>query len=1290
MLMRSVLISLLSVGYCNSAIAASDPADTYPDLHLIPWPKSLKQYSGYLQMTSGGRIVAKDERLKPLAEVLSEEIEKITGIRLKTTTGTERAGDIVLQINRTIKADEQILVLRNREPARTTDGAHTIEIGERITVEGYDYRSTAEGTSTILQLLGKTEQGVRFPRVSIKDWPHADFCGVMLDVARQDHPIAAIQKVVQICRFYKARYLQLHLTDDQGWTFPSTKFPKLGSRNYGAHGGIAPRVYKLDELKALVAFADARGVTIVPEMEVPGHSGAALRSVPEIFDAINPQSKQPVGMGCMNMSNEEIYPALDAIIDEMCDVFRSSPYFHIGSDEVTYGRLSLHPGYKAFMAKHGLKDDHQLADHFVASVCEIVKKHGKKAIKWEGLANTASKDVIIMAWDANSTVAGDMVARGYTTITCPWTLGVPWEQWNMYVCNGSRLKKGDSVLGATLVAWEQPPLTHITNLRKLAERQERTWGPDNAVTIEGFASRFQPLDAVVGKLIEMSPHLQNGAMIETVLGTSDFLDPAFAFDGNDSTYYKSAVPPRKDDHFTLNFQQPRSVYAIEVLTGINRKGQLSGGDVQVSADGTTFITVASLKEGAARAILKDNRVRSIRIRAVEDQTEQLIVRSINLQLLVEVSGVVRNPSMVIGSGNVAVTIGDTEFAYPIGACASPLINRNHTLKLNNGGNPYSFSGPISGSGNVEIYAAKKALLVIDGKTSNTMSGTWSIKSGDVVLAKEEGVEAMGGTIVVGGAADQVTLILGSNNQFNKASSLQLLGSAKGNSTFNLNGFSDAIARLSLATGAKIQTDGNGKSGVLTVREAIVEGKSLPRGIYTSSSGWVQGSGYVVVGDVNRVDVSGVIKDPIRTIGAGNAAILRSASTFDLPDGDCSVAAILGEYPLTLVPGGANVHFNGFVTGNGSLRIQAARKQPLNISGNSSNTYKGETTLVQGVLKLAKQTNAVAIPGNLTFGGSAVDNKDDAVVWEADGQIASTSIVTLQGTQPAYLDLSGHKTSFRNLLLSKAAQIRLGTEGSLKVKQLFVDGKRLKDGIYRAPQAWLEGTGSVTVDSRVDVQGVIGSPEAAIGHGNIGNLIGNAKIGYPSSGGDFDIVTNGFTLALDSGDGNAFAYSGTISGTGNVEFFMGPSYTGFRDAPMLLSGTKPNTATGKFLVRKGRVQLEKPEGVVAISGDVIVGEQGFNDCLFWKNSYQLKDTANITLLDAGNNGAAYLHLNGHDETAASLTMTVNNKILTDSLTGKSGTLIVRSLKVAGMAKLPGTYTAATEKWIEGKGKVIVHP
>ena len=188
----------------------------------------------------------------------------------------------------------------------------------------------------------------------------------------------------------------------------------------------------------------------------------------------------------------------------------------------------------------------------------------------------------------------------------------------------------------------------------------------------------------------------------------------------------------------------------------------------------------------------------------------------------------------------------------------------------------------------------------------------------------------------------------------------------------------------------------------------------------------------------------------------------------------------------------------------------------------------------------------------------------------------------------------------------------------------------------------------------------------------------------------DVITNGFTLALDSGDGNAFSCTGSISGTGNVEFYMGPSHTGFKDAPLRLGGDKPNTTSGKFFVKKGRVQLEKPKGVAAISGDVIVGGQGFNDCLFWKQSDQLKDSVNIILLDAGNNGAAYLHLDGCTETAASLTMTIHNRIKTDAPEGGSGTLTVKSLTIGGVKKPAGVYSAATAPWLEGKGKVIVRP
>jgi autotransporter-associated beta strand protein len=372
-----------------------------------------------------------------------------------------------------------------------------------------------------------------------------------------------------------------------------------------------------------------------------------------------------------------------------------------------------------------------------------------------------------------------------------------------------------------------------------------------------------------------------------------------------------------------------------------------------------------------------------------------------------------------------------------------------------------------------------------------------------------------------------------------------------------------------------------------------------------------------------------------------------------------------------------------------------------LSGNATNTYKGSTTLARGTLRLAKPEGRIAIPGNLVLGDGASESGEVRLVWEADGQVGPTTTITVEGTRPITLDLGKHKTKLAKLAISKSTIIQTAAGGELATLQLWVDGQRLADGAYQAPQPWLKGDGTVRISARVDVAGSYGDPDSKIGGGNIGAMTGDVQLVYPMSSTTVDFENHGHKLILDSGDGNGFAYLGSISGKGEVQFFMGPSYTGYRDAPMHFGGPRANTLQGTYRVRKGRVQLEKPEGVDAISAAVVVGGQGFNDCLFWKNSHQVNDGANITLLDAGNDGAAYLHLNGCEETAASLNLTARNRVVTDSATasatesksgttGKPGLLRVKSLRIDGQAQPSGTYTSATAKWIEGRGQVIVAP
>src|SRR5205823_519865 len=166
-----------------------------------------------------------------------------------------------------------------------------------------------------------------------------------------------------------------------------------------------------------------------------------------------------------------------------------------------------------------------------------------------------------------------------------------------------------------------------------------------------------------------------------------------------------------------------------------------------------------------------------------------------------------------------------------------------------------------------------------------------------------------------------------------------------------NGFRDTIGRLTLAGGTKVQTDGAQGGGVLTVRELWVDGRRWPGGVYTSSVGWLHGGGQVVVGDVKSVDVSGTVADPNKSIGPGSIAGLKAASTFQLPEGDCSVNVATGDFPLTLVASGGTSRFTGLITGNGGVRIEGAvDHRPFEISGTHTNSYRGATTLRRGVLR----------------------------------------------------------------------------------------------------------------------------------------------------------------------------------------------------------------------------------------------------------------------------------------------------------------------------------------------------
>ncbi|MCY2930384.1 MAG: family 20 glycosylhydrolase [Planctomycetota bacterium] len=518
-------------------------------LKLLPTPKVLKVDGGSMPLTAESRIVATDPKLKPLADILADEILLVTKLRPAVVAGEGKAGDIVLTINPKLQADADILTVHGQEVLKTREYAHTIAVTDRVAIEGWDYRAVCEGTSTLLQAIAIEGEKASVPKMTIKDWPYSDFGAIMVDCARQPQPIYVLKMAAEICRLFRIRYLHLHLTEDNGYTFPSTAYPEANSVHYPP---LTP--YTLAELKDLVAYADARGVTCVPELEGPGHSTALLDSM-----------KGRLGKPGSNYPTDQFlpttFPILDTLVGEMCDVFKSSPYFHIGGDEVGTGLLG-DPRYVQYMKEHNMSGESAVWIVYAQKMTEIVKKHGKKTLMWDGmpvgcpLDKSLAKDVILYTWfpaKGRSRAAQDM---GYTTVTVPWNMP-PFEQFSLFTCNDDVLTPKDKILGHCRPMWEMDHVA-LANayLPGAPERHERTWGPDNVIEPDYHKNRLARQNVRVNMIVRpvtltYGGAIKDGLFSDPITVTMSTIVPGgqirYRLDGKEPT----AESPLYDKPFTV-------------------------------------------------------------------------------------------------------------------------------------------------------------------------------------------------------------------------------------------------------------------------------------------------------------------------------------------------------------------------------------------------------------------------------------------------------------------------------------------------------------------------------------------------------------------------------------------------------------------------------------------------------------------------------------------------------------------------------------------------------------------
>jgi len=371
------------------------------DLPLIPIPKQIEFANEFFELDKSTVILSQDS-ISFEALFLKETIKLKTGLDLpiKSTYTKENSIQLLIQIPDTIGFDRE-----KYELSISKKGVQLLSFSN----QGLFY-----GIQTFLQFIPfQKSDKVKIQVVSISDSPKFKWRGMHLDVSRHFFSIDFIKKYIDYIAMYKMNTFHWHLTDDQGWRIEIQKYPKLtkvGAWRKGSmvghyseqkfdtirYGGF----YTQEEIKEVVKYAQQRHVTIVPEIEMPGHALAALASYPE-FSCTGGPFEVAKGWGVFEdvfCPKDETFVFLENILSEVIDLFPSK-YIHIGGDESPKVRWKSCSHCQSLIKKEGLKDEHELQSYFIQRIEKFVNSKGRKIIGWdEILEGGLAPNAAVMSW----------------------------------------------------------------------------------------------------------------------------------------------------------------------------------------------------------------------------------------------------------------------------------------------------------------------------------------------------------------------------------------------------------------------------------------------------------------------------------------------------------------------------------------------------------------------------------------------------------------------------------------------------------------------------------------------------------------------------------------------------------------------------------------------------------------------------------------------------------------------------------------------------------------------------
>lgn len=397
MIKKFVMAALL----CASVMSASAADANYAN--VVPLPQNIAMQKGTaFVLTAATPVVyaGTDTKMKRNAEFLTEYVNQLTGLRLSISAAKpKKAAAIVLTIDPKVKGSE----------------AYRLTVTDRqITIAGNTAAGVFYGIQTLrksLPVLDSTEDIV-LPATVISDAPRFGYRGTMLDCGRHFWPVSFVKKFIDILALHNMNVFHWHLSEDQGWRIEIKKYPKLTqigsmrSRTVLGHnsdvddGTPYGGFYTQDEAREIVRYAAERNITVIPEIDMPGHMLAALASYPELGCTGGPYEvgyAWGVYRDVLCLGNEKIYTFLQDVVDELSDIFPAK-YFHIGGDESPTIRWENCPKCQTLAKANGVDTKH-VQSVFTNRMEKYINSKGKSIIGWDEIAQgKINQSATIMSW----------------------------------------------------------------------------------------------------------------------------------------------------------------------------------------------------------------------------------------------------------------------------------------------------------------------------------------------------------------------------------------------------------------------------------------------------------------------------------------------------------------------------------------------------------------------------------------------------------------------------------------------------------------------------------------------------------------------------------------------------------------------------------------------------------------------------------------------------------------------------------------------------------------------------